>query len=300
MDLSIIILNWNAAEDTLRCLRHIAGWRKLRPLLVVVDNASTDDSLERFGREFPDLHIVANKTNLGFAGGNNRGIAYALSQGDQPVLLLNNDAILEEADVARLLETLNADETAGFAGPLLYDADQPDRLLSAGARDPSRHHISHILYLAQDEPVRQVECVPGTAILIKSEVFQKVGLLDEDYFFSSEVADLCLAGARAGYRSLIDTRASCFHGLDRSSEFRGTLYTYYIIRNRFLLVRKFHARWKPAYDLFWTLYSLALAIKVQLAGRPDTARAINLGWQDGLAGRFGNQNERILSLVREA
>ncbi len=307
MELAIIILNWNAAADTVRCVRSIASWKRLQPTILVVDNGSTDDSPAVISRECPEVHLISNSTNLGFAGGNNRGIVEALSlpvgMGDAPILLLNNDAWVEENDVIRLLETLQANEQIGLIGPLLFDAEQTDRLLAAGSKDPARHHHSHIgenYELPTSRPVQIVECVPGTVIVGRAEVFRKVGLLDEDYFYGSEVADLCLRAGQHGYLSAIDTRARAFHDLGRSSKFRDTLYTYYIIRNRFLLIRKFHQRWKILFYGFWTLYSLALTMKMQLNGKLSTARAVRLGLLDGLRGRFGGQNERVLAIASGA
>jgi len=295
MGFAVIILNWNAAADTIRCVCAVASWTRLKPTIWVVDNGSTDGSPELIARECPDVHLIRSLTNLGFAGGNNRGITAALSAGDAPILLLNNDAIIDESDMIRLLDTLQADPQIGFIGPLLFDARKRDRLLSAGGRDPARHHQSHILELATSEPLQVVECVPGTVVVVRSEVFRKVGLLDEAYFFASEVADLCMQASRQGWLSAINTRARAFHNLGRSSELRDTLHTYYIIRNRFLLIRKFHRQRKLLFYGFWTVYSLVLSLKVWLNGRPATARAISLGLLDGLNGRFGGQNERVLS-----
>jgi GT2 family glycosyltransferase len=217
-----------------------------------------------------------------------------------PVLLLNNDACIAEADVARLLETLQANEHIGFVGPLLFDAEQRDRLLAAGGKNPARHHRTHIERLSSGGPIHIVECVPGTVILIRDKVFREVGLLDVDYFYSSEVADLCLRARQHGYLSAIDTRARAFHALDRSSRFRDTLYAYYIVRNRFLLVRKFDQRRKLLFFGIWTLYSLALAVKELLSGSLPAARAIRLGLIDGMRGRFGGQNKRVLAITSGA
>jgi GT2 family glycosyltransferase len=263
-------------------------------MIWVVDNASIDGSAEAIAGECPQVRLIRNSANLGFAGGNNRGIAEALSAGDVPILLLNNDAYIEEGDIARLVETLRDDPRIGFVGPLLYDANRKEKLLSAGGKNPARHHQSHILKLSVGEPVRFVECVPGTVVLVRAEVFRKVGLLDEAYFFASEVADLCLQASRYGYLSAIDTRARAFHNLGRSSELRSTVHVYYIIRNRFLLIRKFERTWKILFYGFWALYSLAMSLKVQLGGKVAAARAIRLGLMDGLRGRFGGQNERVL------
>ena len=300
MDLAIIILNWNAMADTARCIHAISSWKRLRPEIWVVDNASTDGSLQAISRGFPGVHLIRNSTNLGFGGGNNRGILGALSIADVPVLLLNNDAWIEETDAIRLIETLQADERLGFVGPLLFDAKQRDRLLAAGGKNPARHHHTHIERLPSGGPIHIVECVPGTVILIRDKVFREVGLLDVDYFYSSEVADLCLRARQHGYMSAIDTRARAFHALGRSSRFRDTLYAYYIVRNRFLLVRKFDQKRKLLFYGIWTLYSLALAVKELLNGRLPAARAIRLGLVDGLRGRSGGQNKRVLAIASGA
>jgi len=297
MELAIVILNWNAAADTVRCVRDILSWTRIRPTVWVVDNGSTDDSVQMISRELPKVHLIRNSANLGFGGGNNRGIAAALVVGDAPILLMNNDARIAEGDVVRLVETLWANQQLGFVGPLLYDADQGGRLLAAGGLDPAQHHHSHITDLPDGPRVRVVECVPGTVILGRAEVFREVGLLDEDYFYGSEVTDLCLRAAQQGYLSAIDTQARAFHDLERSSAFRDTLYTYYIIRNRFLLVRKFHRQWKLLYFGFWALYSLALSVKVWVGGRWATAWAVWLGLRDGLMGRFGDQNDRVTAMA---
>jgi len=295
VDLIIILLNWNAAADTLRCLREISAWQALRPTVIVVDNASTDDSLARIAAEAAHVHLVCNETNLGFAGGNNRGLEAALALGEVPILLLNNDATISEADIATLLQVLAQRSEIGLIGPLLYDGQDKNRLLAAGSKDPSKHHHSHNHSLVNDDPVQIVECVPGTAIIGKAAVFRQAGLLDEAYFFSGEVADLCLRARQDGWLSAISHEARVYHTLERSSDFRSSLYPYYIIRNRFLLTRKFHQQLKIFFFAFWTLYSLALSLKVQATGQTSLAKAVRLGLIDGLQGRFGNQNERVLA-----
>jgi GT2 family glycosyltransferase len=296
MELAVIILNWNAAADTIRCAQYVGKWERLRPGIWIVDNASTDNSAELILRECPYVRLIRNPTNLGFAGGNNRGIAESLAESSTSILLLNNDAFIEEDDVTLLVDTLRADDRIGFVGPLLFDADKKDRLLAAGGRDPVRHHHSHILKLTPGEPIRVVEYVPGTVVLGRADLFRTVGFLDEDYFFTMEVADLCVRARQRGYLSVVDARARAFHALSRSSSLRETLHAYYIIRNRFLFIRRFYARQKVLFYGFWTLYSLALSLKVRLTGKPAAARAIWMGLVDGLRGRFGGQNERVLSV----
>lgn len=297
MDLAVVILNWNAAADTVRCVRDIAAWERLEPMVLVVDNASTDDSVSVITRQCPRVRLIRNSVNLGFGGGSNRGIVEALSLGDAPILLLNNDASISEKDVARLLRTLEGNDQMGFIGPLLFSDDKRHTLLAAGARNPAFHHHSHIREIPTDGPVQIVDCVPGTVLLGRAEAFRQVGLLDERYFYGSEVVDLCLRARSVGYLSAIDARARAYHDLNRSSGLRGTLYPYYIVRNRFLLIRKFHKKRKLLLYGFWGVYSLALSVKEKLKGNAPAAQAVRLGLLDGLRARFGNQNERVLAIA---
>ncbi len=296
MELAVVILNWNAAADTLRCVRNLSSWGKVRPFVWVVDNGSTDGSADAIASECPHIHLIRNPANLGFAGGNNRGIRAALSAGSWPVLLLNNDAYLAEEDVIRLLETLQGDPRIGFVGPLLFDAERKEHLLAAGGRSPVLHHHSHILTLKPGPPIREVDYVVGTVILGRPEVFHRVGLLDEAYFFSMEVADLCMRARQKGYISVVDTRAKAYHALHRSSHLRETLHAYYIIRNRFLFIRKFYAEKGVMLAGCWAFYSLALCLRLYLSGKSGAARAVRLGLVDGLRGRFGGQNARVAAV----
>ena len=106
MDLAVIILNWNAAEDTIRCVQSITQWTQLHPTIWVVDNGSADGSAERISTACSNIHLIRNSFNLGYAGGNNRAISAALAQGNAPLLFLNNDADITEANVSQLLETI--------------------------------------------------------------------------------------------------------------------------------------------------------------------------------------------------
>ena len=297
MELSIIILNWNAAIDTVRCVQAIAGWSRLEPSIWVVDNASTDGSAQVVAAQCPQVQLICNTVNLGYAAGNNQGIIQALARGDAPVLMLNNDAVVAEEDIVALLETLQSNPRTGFVGPLLFNADQQDELLAAGGQNIVCHLSSHLANVPDDQPVYFVDYVPGTVLLARAAALRRVGLLDPDYFFTGEIPDLCQRARQQGYLTAVNSRAKAFHTVGRSSGLRGTLYPYYIIRNRFLFIRKFYRYRRILFYGFWGFYSLALSVKLQVAGRLSTARAIRLGLKDGLQGRFGGQNERVLAII---
>jgi GT2 family glycosyltransferase len=301
MKLAVIVINWNAADDTIRCVRSVLGWRNLQPVVWVVDNASEDQSAELIERHCPEVRLLRSATNRGFAGGNNLAIAHALDEGSEALLLLNNDASIDEEAVARLVESLQADPELGVVGPLLRNESGAGVSLSAGGRDISRHIVSHVIYEERPTsspeagPLRLAGYVPGTVVLVRADLFQKVGLLDEDYFFGGELADLCERARQQGYRSAINVRAIATHNLDRSSQLRSTLHLYYVIRNRFLFINKFRPALKAPLFGFWIGYGLFLFSLALMRGERRRAKAIRLGLLDGLSGRFGKQNERVLS-----
>ena len=292
MNVSVVLLNWNAAEDTITCLRPLLAWRQVRPFLIVVDNASEGDDVAQIESSLPGVQIVQNATNEGFSGGSNRGMAVALIQGDAPILLLNNDAMIEETAVLRLIQTLAENPKIGMVVPQLFDED--GGLVAVGGKNPAFHTQTRVKTFPNSDPVQVVETISGTAVLIQPAMLRQVGLLDERFFFSTEMADLSLRARQHGFVCAVDRRAAASHTISRSAPLRNSLYVYYIVRNRLLFLRN-HYRWRLGLRGFWWAYTVALALKLRLSGEPVTARAVWLALQDGVNGRFGGQNERVLA-----
>jgi GT2 family glycosyltransferase len=296
MKLAVVVLNWNAAEDTAACLRSVQGWEAAglpgRPALWVVDNGSRPPGIEPVRREFPDAHILASPVNRGFAGGSNLGIEAALADGSDAILLLNNDATVEQSGVATLLATLASDPRIGVVGPTLWHRG---RCVSAGGRDIARHGVTHLRLPEPPPTLLDVDYVPGAVALVRRQVFEAVGLLDEDYFFGGEMADLCRRARLRGFRSVTDPRARAAHDLDRSSRERRILHVYYIVRNRFLFVRKHYPRRRAWLYAVWTGWAALAALAALGRGDVRRARAVALGVLDAARGRFGGQNDRVLA-----
>jgi N-acetylglucosaminyl-diphospho-decaprenol L-rhamnosyltransferase len=236
-ELSVVIVNWNVRDLLRRCLESVfvAGGPSTdhaspRTEVIVVDNASTDGSVEMIRTEFPQVTILTNTANLGFAGGNNQGIAAA--QG-RYVLLLNADAEVLGDALSVLVQYMGAHSDVGLVGPqLLY----PDgRVQSSRRRFPTlatlflestwleslapRSLLNRYYVLDQpDSALLDVDWVVGAAMLIRRETLQQVGGLDEGFFMYSEELDWCRRIKAAGWRVVYQPAAQIVHHVGKSSE----------------------------------------------------------------------------------
>ena len=287
MQLSAIILNWNSTAATIRLVKQVSQWHRLAPTIWVVDNASANDSVDQISLRCPGIRLLRSAANLGYAGGNNLAIKAALETESHAMLLLNNDAEIDEAGVTSLMQVMDATPTLGIIGPIINEFDGRRSILYAGGRNIA-FHLNTRLEVAS--PSSQAVCaadyVPGAVVLIRREVFVKAGLLDERYFFSGEIADLCLRARRCGFECAVVTRVIAQHNTHLADDRRKTLYAYYSLRNRLLYVRKFRY-WLL---LAWSFIYWGMAARNLLVGRLAAARVIWLAWSDGIRGKFGNRN----------
>jgi GT2 family glycosyltransferase len=191
-----------------------------------------------------------------------------------------------------MLATLESDPRIGIVGPTLW---QGDRLISAGGRDIALYAATHLQPSQRPEGLLDVDYVSGTVALVGRRVFETVGMLDEDYFFGGELADLCLRARQRGFRCVTDARATASHDLDRSSKIRESLHVYYVFRNRYLYIRKHYPRQRRRLQIVWTIRGLGSILIALAKGNRRRARSIGLGLVDGLKGRFGGQNDRVLT-----
>jgi len=190
------------------------------------------------------LVLIKNEKNYGFAEGNNIGMRYALNVLDpEYILLLNNDTIVDRDFLSELVSVADADATIGFAGPKIYYYDyqgRKDVISVAGIElfmgKGAFHRIGAMeIDRGQYEETRQVDYLEGSCLLIRREVLDKIGLLNSDYFAYWEETDLCLRGAKAGYRSVYVPGSRIWHKVSSSSV--GLTKLYYMTRNRLWFIR---------------------------------------------------------------
>ena len=240
-----VILNTNRRDDTLDCLDSLARNTYTQQTSVVVNGLGTDGSLEAIQQAFPQTHILSLTDNRGYAGGNNVGLAWALGQGADWVLVLNEDTILADDCLARLVAVGESDPRIGVVGPMVYHFDEPGVIQTAGGMLGASWSA---LLIGNNQPdtgqfrePRPVEWISGCAMLIRRRLLEEVGLFDERFFIYWEEIDLCLRARQAGWRLVIAPQAKLWHkGVTRDYRPQPAV-TYYTTRNHFLLLQKNHA-----------------------------------------------------------
>ncbi|MCU0231269.1 MAG: glycosyltransferase family 2 protein [Acidobacteria bacterium] len=203
-----VVLSYNGRDDVLRCLRWLVASEHAPLRVVVVDNASVDDTVAAVADRFPAATVLRNRENLGFAGGCNVGIQHALSAGDAFVLLVNPDTEAGPELVGRLVSFMQAHPRAGIVGPKTHSTHaMPDggpRLLYKGAWRralPLRQSIPGIegADAGDDDAPRRTDYVWGHAMMLRAEALRRIGLLDPDFFMYYEDLDLCRRMDAAGF-----------------------------------------------------------------------------------------------------
>lgn len=240
-----VILNTNRREDTLACLASLARSSYPANTVIVLDNASTDGSVQAIGAAFPEVQVIALQANLGYAGNNNVGIRAALAQGADWVFVLNEDTILHERCLETLVRVGESDPSIGMVGPLVYHYDEPTVIQSAGGMLTRFWEAKHLGMNQEDRrqftrPYR-VDYVSGCALLVRRALVEQVGAIDERFFYYWEETEWCMRAARAGWQLLLVPEAKLWHkGVQRDYRPKPGV-AYYNTRNRLLLMAKHRA-----------------------------------------------------------
>lgn len=224
-DVSVIIVSWNAKEHLQNCLRSLNDpGCKYTQEVIVVDNASTDGTVDLVEEQFPEVKLIKNSGNLGFARANNIGIRASSSR---YVCLINSDVIVLENCIEKLIDFLDQHPNIGLAGPRILN---PDRTLQPNCRHfptiwnnlcqtlglnylfPKSAFFSEpfMKYWAHDE-IRKVDVITGSFWIVRREALEKVGLLDEDFFIYGEDIDWCKRFHNAGWDVVFYPESKAIH-----------------------------------------------------------------------------------------
>lgn len=247
-NLSIVIVNWNVREALHACLRSILEQEtKFGLQVLVVDNASSDGSLDMVARDFPEVEVIHNSTNVGFAEANNQGIRQARGR---YILVLNPDTVVRRGTLEALVDYADAHPDIGALGPMLVSENGAVDY-RGGRRFPTlwsellkRLRLVHPVYgdnamMDWDHRTsRDVELVCGACMLLRREVIEAVGMFDEGFFLFGEDVDWCFRIRRAGWRVYYLAEAVVVHLGGKSSESARDKLGFEIARSRHRFLRK--------------------------------------------------------------
>lgn len=274
----IIVLNWNGWKDTNECLASLLKLGYSNFEIVVVDNASTDDSVNRIRQEFPDVQILRMDKNRGYAAGNNEGIRYALEHGTDYIWILNNDTVAEGDALWPLVKKMKADTTIGMCGSLLKDYYHPGQIQALGGGkyykwlgvtsllEPqkgieSEHDIESI--------EQSLDFIMGASVFVSKEFVESVGLMNEQYFLFYEEIDWAVRSQKL-HKLGFAPQSIVYHKLNvsvnagkKANQKRSKKADYYQIRNRLKFTRTYYPGYLPTVYLTVVVAFIKRIFKMQ-------------------------------------
>lgn len=257
----ISILNFNGKINTLECIESLKkiNTSGFNLTIVVIDNGSSEKfDLKESSDESIRFKFIRSKDNLGFSGGHNLGIKYALSKGADYIVILNNDTYADKNFLEEILKVAEKDEKIGILAPKIYFApgyefhkekykenELGKVFWYAGGKMDWKNVIGHhrgvdLVDKGQFDEVEETELVTGCCMMIKKEVLGKVGMFDERYYLYYEDSDLNIRAKKEGFKIIYVPKAVIFHKNAGSAGGSGSkLQDYYITRNRLIFAMKY-------------------------------------------------------------
>ena len=279
-ELSIITINYNGLKDTCALIETIPFNDKME--VIVVDNASKNDEATIIENKYPHVKVIRSNKNLGFAGGNNLGIQAAKGK---YIFLVNNDTIFKDFNIQSLIDRLESSSKIGVVCPKIRFAwgNHPiqftgytplskitvrNKAIGFGEEDKGQYDVPHPTPYAH-----------GAAMLIKREVIDEVGFMPECYFLYYEELDWSMMITRAGYEIWYEPACTIYHKESQATGQNSPLRTYYITRNRLILVKR---NWnglskRLSYCHLIGIVAVRDILKYTLKGRLDLTKAVCRG-----------------------
>lgn len=281
----IILLNWNNYEDTSRCIRSLDNIYYPYEL-ILVDNGSTDGSVEKLKSEFEFSEIMELEENRGFAKGMNAGIQTAIDKTLKHVLISNNDIIFNEYTISSLVETLESNKKIAGVSPIIKYNNKDEVWFEAGEIDWKKGKAKHTTLESQEY---RNDYLPLTCALFDTQALSEVDLIPTQYFLYYEDVELGINLRESGYRLATDSDSIVYHRESSSTGHGlGTIRTYYSTRNRIVFLRQ-----NQSGILHYTIliklliYSLVRFLYRIVNLRLSSARALLEGLFDGIKMKTG-------------
>jgi O-antigen biosynthesis protein len=278
MDLSVIIVNYNVKYFLEQCLHAVyRAMQKMNGEVIVVDNNSADSSVQMIKERFPEVHVLTNTTNLGFAKANNQAIKQASGR---YLLLLNPDTVVQEDTFSKCLEYMESHADVGCLGVKMIDGKGkylPEskralptplvafyKIFGLSALFPRSRKFGryHLGYLNRDE-IHEVDVISGAFMLMRKTALEKTGLLDEDFFMYGEDIDLSYRFKLSGYRNIYFPLTAIIHYKGESTRKSSINYVVVFYRAMMIFARKHFS--KKTYRFYSSFIHLAIYIRAGLS-----------------------------------
>jgi GT2 family glycosyltransferase len=295
-----VVLNWNGRQDTLACLDSLEKTTHASHRIVVVDNASGDDSVAAIKQQFRNIHVIENRKNLGFSGGNNLGMQWAIKHGADYCFVLNNDTLVDSQAISYLVDTIHSDRSIGAVGPLIIYMEHQDTIAALGGE--IRWARAEAIQGYNLTPVSQAprtalatEFLTAAAILVRKEAIQKAGTMPEGYFYGMEDAAWCHRIKQAGFRLVADPRAKVWHKESAATGHFSPQKMYYMSRNALMFLRREGGKNWRKHLLSYHVKVVKQNVKFVLQGRWQLLPAF---WQGYYAFWQGKEGECVLDRLK--
>lgn len=288
----IIILHYGSLANTMECLQSVFALDYPVFETIVVDNSLHPTDGKELSAHFPKITLLSMSENLGYAEGNNQGIAYAIEHGCAYVLLLNNDTVIAKDLLNHFVQTAQTYPKAGCLGAKIFYYDEPTTLWHAGGfLHPKTLRLYHKGYKEIDlaneyNSTVEIEYACGCAIFVTKEAIETVGPLSKEFFLIWEEVDWCWRIRKAGYSCLFVPQAKVWHKISSGfQEGRGTLWHYFYFRNR-LVFLKYHLPRKQRFTFYYYQLPKELFALFFYAFHPQSAKTTHLLYRAALRGIY--------------
>ncbi|MBQ8867528.1 MAG: glycosyltransferase family 2 protein [Bacteroidaceae bacterium] len=283
IEVSFITVNYNGFKDTCQMIESIRDHvRAMTYEIIVVDNKSSTNELSMIYRKYPFINAVRSQRNLGFAHGNNLGATVAKGK---YLFFINNDTIIKDNTIRRLIDRLESDASIGGVSPMLRYTDEYELVQFAGFTPLTRYtlrnqSIGNGEYIDESymNPM-EIPYLHGAAMMVKREVYEKTCGMPTQYFLYYEELDWSISIRRRGYKLWYEPGCMIYHKESRSTGVQSPLKTYYLTRNRFLFAYRNSKSWDRFITHLYLLFCVAPrdCLYYLLKGKFDLLRAMFAG-----------------------
>lgn len=290
-NLLTIVLNFNNTDYTIQCINSLKR-SKYKTDILVIDNNS-DESIDKI-KNIQDIHLIVNDLNLGFSGGNNVGIRYAITNKYKYIMLLNNDTIVDENMISIMMNYIS---DMNVVLPTIYYYDEPNTIwYQGGYISKITGRTNHVHMGHHENPLMKLDSIhtkfaTGCCILMTTNLISKVGLLNEKFFLYYEDTEFSIRLIENNINIIVASKAKLYHKESASTGKKSNLSNYYLTRNRLYLTKNNSYYYPAAYWI--TLFVTKAKILINKFKNNSSYKAFEEGISDIKNLKMGKTDRKL-------